>query len=60
MCMFSISTYTLFFYLCAIHPTPKGVGFSHIFGNNEEEQIQDSRIHPDILRNILCGAYTIT
>ena len=31
MCMFSISTYTLFFYLCAIHPTPKGVGFSHVF-----------------------------
>ena len=31
MCMFSIYTYTLFFYLCAIHPTPKGVGFSHVF-----------------------------
>ena len=29
-------------------------------GNNEEEQIQDSRTHPDILRNILCGAYTVT
>ena len=29
-------------------------------GNNEEEQIQDSRTHPDILRNILRGAYTVT
>lgn len=29
-------------------------------GNNGEEQIQDSRTHPDILRNILCGAYTVT
>jgi hypothetical protein len=27
-------------------------------GNNGEEQIQDSRTHSDILRNILCGAYT--
>ena len=28
-------------------------------GSNGKEQIQDSRIHPDILRNILCGAYTV-
>ena len=29
-------------------------------GSNGKEQIQDNRIHPDILRNILCGAYTVT
>lgn len=30
MCMFLISTYILFFLFCAVHPTPKVVGFSHI------------------------------
>lgn len=29
-------------------------------GNHGEKQIQDSRIRPDILRNILSGVYTIT
>ena len=29
-------------------------------GSNGEEQIQDSRTHPDILRDILCDAYTVT
>lgn len=34
MCMPSISIYICFL-LCAIHPTPKGVGFSHIFVNHK-------------------------
>ncbi|MDO4324805.1 MAG: hypothetical protein Q4E24_02020, partial [bacterium] len=30
LCIFSIFTYILFYIFYAIHPTPQGVGFSHI------------------------------
>ena len=50
MCMFSISTYTLFLFFCDIHPTPKGVGFPHLYGNLYNGKTE--RIYFDTLERI--------
>ena len=50
MYVFNIYIHIIFIFFCAIHPTPKGVGFPHLYGNLYNGKTE--RIYFDTLKRI--------